>query len=82
VVVNTADGTDYGGQVGTVPGFSAFVNLYAGFTIVVAKRIAGVIPNKEELDFPTVDDGLAAVRFTNKVVGSSRSGTWVKFRED
>jgi predicted dehydrogenase len=81
-IVSTSDGKDYGGQQGTTPGFKAFVNLYAAFTATVAKKIAGVEPSEEDLDFPTVDDGLAGVVFTNKVVESSRTGAWVRFAAD
>jgi predicted dehydrogenase len=81
-IVDTGDGVDRGGQHGTIPSFGAFVAMYGAFTATLAKRIAGIEPTPEDLDFPTVDHGLAGVVFTNKVVESSRTGQWVKFAAD
>ena len=53
----------------------AFANIYRG----AAQAIRG---GERTLDFPTVHDGAAGVRFIHHAVASSRSGAWIDLTED
>jgi predicted dehydrogenase len=66
----------------TTPDHKAFVNIYKPFAATVAKRIAGIEPDQEDLDFPTVDLGLDGVIFATKCLLSSRTAAWVPFTAD
>ena len=54
----------------------AFANVYANAMRTISARIAGEKPNPLDLDFPTVDDGLAGVRFILTAVESGRKADW------
>lgn len=53
----------------------AFANIYHGFMNAVLKQINGEAVEPIELDFPTVSDGTAGVRFVHAVVESSKNGS-------
>jgi predicted dehydrogenase len=55
----------------------AFANVYANAMRTIAARIAGEEPDPLDLDFPTVDDGLAGVRFILGAVASGRNADWL-----
>lgn len=54
----------------------AFANVYANAMRTIAARIAGDEPDPLDLDFPTVEDGLAGVRFILTAVESGRRADW------
>lgn len=59
--------------------FEAFANIYAAFTGALLEQRAGGESAGADLDFPTVWDGLAGVRFINKCVESAKAGgVWVR----
>jgi predicted dehydrogenase len=66
----------------TTPDHKAFVNIYKPFAATVPKRIAGIDPTEDDLDFPTVDLGLDGVIFSTKCLQSSRTSAWVPFTAD
>jgi hypothetical protein len=43
----------------------------------IGARLAGAKPDPLDLDFPTVDDGLAGVRFIHAALASGRRADWV-----
>ena len=55
----------------------AFANIYANAMRTIAARLAGDEPDPLDLDFPTVDDGLAGVRFILGAVASGRHADWL-----
>jgi len=56
----------------------AFANIYKPFILALAKKLSGKPLTAEDLDFPTVSDGLAGVKFVNRCVQSSAEGSsWV-----
>jgi predicted dehydrogenase len=55
----------------------AFANVYANAMRTIAARLAGEAPDPLDLDFPTVDDGLAGVRFIRAAVESGRRSDWL-----
>lgn len=58
--------------------YEAFANLYATFCRALTSVKAGNAPLADDLDFPSVQDGLEGVRFIDKCVESSRQGcVWV-----
>ncbi|NCD33188.1 MAG: Gfo/Idh/MocA family oxidoreductase [Spartobacteria bacterium] len=58
--------------------FEAFANLYKTFTGALIKKKQGVALTADDLDFPTVENGLEGVRFINACVESSSKGAvWV-----
>ena len=57
--------------------FEAFANVYANAMRTISARLAGDKPDQLDLDFPTVDDGLAGVRFILAAVESGRRREWV-----
>lgn len=57
----------------------AFANVYANAMRTIAARIAGEAPDPLDLDFPTVQDGLAGVRFILGAVKSGKSADWFAF---
>jgi predicted dehydrogenase len=60
--------------------FEAFANIYATFTNALIKKKAGETLTEEDLDFPTVQQGIDGVKFIGKCVESSQQGTaWLKF---
>ena len=61
--------------------FEAFANVYANAMRTLLALLAGEPPNPLDLDFPTVEDGVAGVRFILGAVESGRRGTWVSMRD-
>ncbi len=60
--------------------FEAFANIYKTFIAAVMKKKSGAVLTEDELDFPSVEDGIAGVRFIGKCVDSSRKGAvWLDF---
>tara|TARA_B100001146_G_scaffold108726_2_gene96148 strand:+ start:1718 stop:2866 length:1149 start_codon:yes stop_codon:yes gene_type:complete len=58
----------------------AFAVLYRNFAAALEARLAGRDPTSEELDFPTIDDGVRGMAFIDAVVDSSkRGGVWTDF---
>jgi len=55
----------------------AFANVYANAMRTIGARLAGAKPDPLDLDFPTVDDGLAGVRFIHAALASGRRADWV-----
>ena len=55
----------------------AFANVYANAMRTIGARLAGEKPNPLDLDFPTVEDGLAGVRFILAALASGRQGDWI-----
>lgn len=56
----------------------AFAVLYRNFAGAVRARIDGREATEQELDFPTIDDGVRGMAFIDAVVSSSNGGaTWV-----
>ncbi|MEO0065203.1 MAG: hypothetical protein RI983_529 [Bacteroidota bacterium] len=51
----------------------AFANIYKNFAATVQAKIEGRTPNKEQLDFPGVEDGIRGMAFINNVVASANS---------
>ncbi|HEY2855544.1 MAG TPA: Gfo/Idh/MocA family oxidoreductase [Gemmatimonadaceae bacterium] len=54
----------------------AFANVYANAMRTIGARIAGEKPDPLDLDFPTVEDGLAGVRFILTAVDSGGKADW------
>jgi len=61
--------------------FEAFANVYANAMRTIAARLAGEEPDPLDLDFPTVQDGLAGVRFILGAVESGHHADWIDFAE-
>jgi predicted dehydrogenase len=60
--------------------FEAFANIYRTYTAALAKKRAGGTLGAQDLDFPSVEDGLDGVRFIGRCVESSQKGAvWVDF---
>ena len=58
----------------------AFGNIYRNFALTLSAKIDGTEPTKENIDFPTVVDGIRGMAFIDSVVASSRSELkWTKF---
>lgn len=58
----------------------AFANIYRNFALTVSAKREGRIPTPEELDFPTVADGVRGMAFIDTVVKSNASTEkWTKF---
>lgn len=51
----------------------AFANIYKNFTATVQAKIEGRTPTKEQLDFPSVEDGIRGMAFIDNVVASASS---------
>lgn len=58
--------------------FEAFANVYANAMRTIAARIAGETPDSLDLDFPTVQDGVAGVRFILAAVASGTRADWIE----
>lgn len=59
----------------------AFANIYHGFMGAVLKAVNGETPAVEELDFPTVSDGVTGVRFVHAVVASGKNqSAWTELK--
>ena len=60
--------------------FEAFANLYKTYISALAKLKAGEKLTRDDLDFPTAEDGAQGVRFIGKCVESSKKGAaWIAF---
>lgn len=58
----------------------AFANIYRNFALTVSAKREGRTPTPEELDFPTVADGVRGMAFIDTVVKSNTSTEkWTKF---
>lgn len=55
----------------------AFANVYANAMRTIGARLAGRAPDPLDLDFPTVEDGLAGVKFIQAALASGRQADWV-----
>lgn len=59
----------------------AFANIYHNFAKTVSARIDGTTPTKEELDFPSVADGIRGMAFIDNVVASAKSEMkWTEYK--
>ena len=60
--------------------FEAFANIYKTFIGALIRLKAGEALAPGTLDFPTVDEGIAGIRFIHKCVESSKKGAvWVDY---
>ena len=58
--------------------FESFANVYSTFITALSKKLRGEPLAGDDLDFPSVDDGVRGVRFIEKCVESSAQGAvWV-----
>ena len=51
----------------------AFGNIYCNFALTLSARIDGTEPSPENLDFPSVEDGIRGMAFIDNVVASAQS---------
>jgi predicted dehydrogenase len=51
----------------------AFGNIYRNFALTLSAKIDGIQPSKENLDFPSVEDGIRGMAFIDNVVASAQS---------
>ena len=59
----------------------AFANIYHNFAMTLSARIDGTIPTAEELDFPSVEDGIRGMAFIDNVVASAASDLkWTEYK--
>ena len=59
----------------------AFALLYRNFADTLAAKRGGKKPTEENLDFPTIADGVRGMAFIETVVASAEAGaTWLDFR--
>lgn len=57
----------------------AFANIYRNFSKVVQARLAGVEPDPQFLDFPTVEEGVRGMKFIDAVIASGKNNAaWTK----
>ena len=62
--------------------FEAFALLYRNFADTLQAKRAGRKPSDENLDFPTLDDGVRGMAFLETVVASAEAGAqWLDFSE-
>jgi predicted dehydrogenase len=58
--------------------YLCIANVYRSFVSTILKRKNGETPTEEDLDFPTVSDGVSGVKFFHAVVESAKhNSTWV-----
>ena len=58
----------------------SFANIYRNFALTVSAKREGRTPTPEEMDFPTVADGVRGMAFIDTVVKSNQSNEkWTKF---
>lgn len=58
----------------------AFANIYRNFSLTLLAKLEGRVPSAEELDFPTVADGVRGMAFIEAVVASGMSEQkWTPF---
>ncbi len=59
--------------------FEAFANIYNTFSKALLKKKAGGALTADDLDFPTVQDGISGVKFIDACVASSQKGAaWLE----
>ena len=59
--------------------YEAFANIYTCYISTILKKVNGEEPAEGDLDFPTVDDGIAGVKFIHACVESSKNNAvWVE----
>lgn len=59
----------------------AFGNIYRNFALTLSARLEGREATKEQLDFPSVEDGVRGMAFIDNVVASSASDQkWTDFK--
>ena len=59
--------------------YEAFANIYKCYISTILKKVNGEEPTEGDLDFPTVDDGIAGVKFIHACVESSNNNAaWVE----
>lgn len=59
--------------------FEAFANIYNTFSKALLKKKAGEALTEDDLDFPTVQDGINGVKFIDACVASSQKGAvWLE----
>ena len=59
--------------------YEAFANIYKCYISTILKKVNGEEPTEGDLDFPTVDDGIAGVKFIHACVESSKNNAvWVE----
>jgi len=56
----------------------AFANIYVRVGNTIKARLAGMVPEAIDLDFPTVQDGAIGVHFIAACVESSRKRGWIQ----
>ena len=62
--------------------FECFANLYSTFITALAKTIAGEPLAKDDLDFPSVEEGVRGVRYIEACVASSaQDAKWISLSE-
>jgi predicted dehydrogenase len=60
--------------------FEAFANIYSTFVNALLKKKSGEALTEDDLDFPTVQEGIQGVKFIGKCVESSQKGAvWLDF---
>lgn len=60
--------------------FECFANLYTTFIAALGKKMRGEPLLPDNLDFPSIDDGIRGVRYIERCVESSKRGAvWVDF---
>lgn len=58
--------------------FEAFANIYQAFISTLEDYLEGVVIDKDNLEFPTVDDGVDGVKFIESCVASSaKDSGWI-----
>jgi len=58
----------------------AFANIYHNFALTLQAKLSGQQPTPEQLDFPTVDEGIRGMAFIDAVVASGKSDAkWTEF---
>lgn len=61
--------------------FECFANLYSTFITALVKTLAGEPPTKDDLDFPSVEDGVRGVKYIEACVASSKQDAkWISLQ--
>ena len=78
---------DYPASMSRIPAghpeglYEAFANMYKSWNRAVLAKANGEAPDETALDFPTLDDGIAGVKFIHAAVESSRNdAAWVELK--
>ncbi len=51
----------------------AFANLYKNFAACILSDLSGEIPSEEDLDYPSIEDGIRGMAFIETVIASGKS---------